>query len=442
MELPKKVLDIIHYLEKGGFTAFAVGGCVRDSLMGIAPHDYDIATNALPEQSLEIFAEFRTIPTGLKHGTITVMSEDEPIEITTYRDDGEYFDHRRPQSVKFSTTIESDLSRRDFTINAIAFNPRTGYIDLYGGQEDINNKIIRCVGNASKRFNEDALRILRGVRFASQMGFNIEEQTGKAMLENRSLLTYVSSERQAIELIKILCTENFIPILRKYRDILSQIVPEVASTFDFNQFSKYHHLDVYEHILHSVKSIKPLPHLRLTMLFHDIGKPFVYTNDGGVGHFYGHEKMSCEIASRTFKRLKFDNKTINDTLFLIKYHDLPLKEEDAFVKRWLNRAGSELFFDLIDVHIADDSAKHKDYRGRIAKYERIRKRAEEIIAQNECFSLKNLAINGHDLLDLGFEGKIVGQILNFLLGEVIAERCENDKSKLLSLIKIKFCNLL
>lgn len=440
MNLPEAVLNVIGILERSGFSAFVVGGCVRDSLMGSVPHDYDVATNALPEQGLEVFAKFRTIPTGLKHGTITVIADGEPIEITTFRSDGEYFDHRRPQSVEFSSEIESDLSRRDFTVNAIAYNPKTGYIDLFSGQADIKNKKIRCVGNASERFNEDALRILRGIRFASQLGFSIEEQTGIAMLENRNLLSYISAERQASELVKIICAENFIPILREYRDILSQIIPEIANAFDFNQYSKYHHLDVFEHILLSVKSVKAVPHLRLTMLFHDIGKPFSYTNDDGVGHFYGHEKFSCEIASRTLKRLKFDNKTINDTLFLIKYHDLPLKEEDGFIKRWLNKAGGELFLDLIDVHIADDSAKHKNYRGRIAKYERIRKRAEEIIAQNECFSLKSLAVNGDDLLGLGFEGKIIGEILKFLLEEVIAERFENEKAQLLALVESKFSN--
>lgn len=440
MRLPETVYNVIKLLEEKGFSAFVVGGCVRDSLMGYIPHDYDVATNALPEQSLEVFSQFRTIPTGLKHGTITVIADDEPIEITTFRSDGEYSDHRHPQSVEFSAKIESDLSRRDFTVNAIAFNPRIGYTDLYGGQIDIKNKIIRCVGNASERFNEDALRILRGIRFASQFGFSIEAQTGIAMLENRNLLNYISGERQASELVKIICSDNFILILREYRDILSQIIPEIANSFDFNQYSKYHHLDVFEHILLSVRSIKALPHLRLTMLFHDIGKPFSYTNEDGVGHFYGHEKISCEIASRTLKRLKFDNKTINDTLFLIKYHDLPLKEEDGFIKRWLNKAGGELFLDLIDVHIADDNAKHHDYRGRIARYDRIRKRAEEIIAQGECFSLKNLAVNGDDLLGLGFEGKIIGEILKFLLEEVISERCENEKSKLLNLIKSEFSN--
>lgn len=432
MNIPASILEIINKLENHNFCAYLVGGCVRDWLMGIQPHDYDITTNAMPEQIMAVFSDEKVIPTGLKHGTVTVIYAEKSVEITTFRADIDYKDHRHPERVEFSQSIYDDLKRRDFTINAIAFNPKTGYIDLFDGINDIKSKIIRCVGNADERFNEDALRILRALRFSCQTGFEIENMTAASMLKNKHLLEYVSAERKRDELLKAICTDNFLDPFMLYREIIAKIIPEIEKCFDFKQRSKYHHLDVYSHLLCTMKNISPTPILRLTMLFHDIGKPYVYTNDNGIGHFYGHAKVSCDIALKTMKNLRLDNISINKIMFLIKYHDLPLENTDQFIKRWLNKAGKELYFDLIDVHIADDSGKHQDYRGRIDDYLRLKAKAKEIISRGDCFSLTDLKVNGNDMIDLGFRGKEIGKVLSHLLNLVISNEIENEKEALLN----------
>lgn len=294
MEIPSYVKRAVEILNKNGFEAYAVGGCVRDSLLGKTPHDWDMCTNALPEEICESFKDFHVIETGLKHGTVTVRIEHNSIEITTYRTDGEYIKHRKPEQVKFVSNLEEDLSRRDFTINALAFSEKSGIVDLFGGVEDLKNGVIRCVGKSERRFDEDALRILRALRFSSTYAFEIEENTSLAIHKMKDLLLEISHERVREELLKILCGKNVLEILENYKDVIFTIIPELAPTLDFEQHSPHHIYDVYHHIIHSVENVENRRDLRLVMLLHDVGKPKTFTiDDEGVGHFKTHPTVSA-----------------------------------------------------------------------------------------------------------------------------------------------------
>lgn len=436
MHIPAKITKLINDINKHGFDAYIVGGAVRNFLMKIPPKDYDICTNARPDDFSALFAEYKTVPTGLKHGTITVMLENEAVEVTTYRIDGKYFDHRRPNEVYFTADLKADLMRRDFTMNAIAMGADGKLIDPFGGKDDISVEIIRAVGNPAERFNEDALRIMRAIRFASAYGFEIENATSDAVLSCKNLLSSVSAERIASELGKILCGTNAASVMRKYRSVIAVFLPEITPMFDFAQNSKYHHLDVYEHTLAALESAQPELVMRLTMLFHDIGKPLCYTEKSDdSGHFYGHAKISADIAEKALKRLKFPTEIIEKVKILIYYHDLPLDDSDIFVKRWTNRLGKELFDDFVKVHIADDMGKKPEYQDRISGYKNILARAERLEAEKACFSLKNLAVNGNDIVALGASGKAVGFLLETLLDDVLCGRLPNEKDKLVSAAK-------
>ncbi len=432
MKLPEYVGIILEKLNNSGFEAYAVGGCVRDSLLGIEPKDYDVTTNATPEQIKACFHEYRTIDTGIEFGTVTVLSEGNPIEITTYRVDGEYNDNRRPDSVNFTSQLSEDLCRRDFTINAMAFNPKTGIVDLYGGKDDLSNGIIRAIGNPAQRFEEDGLRIMRALRFASCYNFTIDSLTAEAIHSHVFLLNNIAKERIAAELNKLICgsCEN---ILREYHDVFSVLIPEIADCVGFEQRTKYHNRDVYEHIIASASAIEPVKHLRLAMLFHDIGKPKYFTIDEkGQGHFKGHAVGSFEIAEKFFKLFHYDNETSETVLKLIKTHDIVIENNEKQIKRYLNRYGEKLFFDIVSVHIADDSGKSPEYQSRIELYKQIIITAEDIIKKQECFSLKNLAVDGNDIIRLGYKGKDIGCILNSLLEKVIDGICVNEKEQLLN----------
>ena len=435
MNIPDNIKKVMDIFNENNFEAYLVGGCVRDSLMEKMPHDYDITTNATPNEMLEIFKEYKIIETGLKHGTVTVVINHESIEITTYRIDGEYDDNRHPKEVSFTRDLSKDLNRRDFTVNAMAFNEKQDLVDLFGGKDDLDNKLIRCVGEPNKRFNEDGLRILRALRFASVLGFNIEEKTSKSIHENKYLLHNISAERIFSEFKKILCGINVEKILLEYRDVIAEFIPEIKPCFDFNQNNPHHIYDVYTHIVKSVASVPNKSELRLSMFFHDIGKPCVYEVDNdGVGHFKKHAVVSSEIAKTVLKRLKSDNSTINTVYTLVLNHDREISETKPAVKRLLSKLTYPVFLSLVEVKKADANA----HKNQDKNFDNILNIAEEIIQENECFSLKDLKINGYDLINLGFKGVIIGDILDNILRLVLEEKLENNKVEILDYVKKSF----
>ena len=437
IKLPDGAQYIITVLEENGYEAYVVGGCVRDAVLGGEPKDWDICTSALPEQTMKCFDGQRIIETGLKHGTITVMVCHRPFEVTTYRVDRKYKDNRRPEKVEFVNVLKRDLARRDFTINAMAYNPKTGLVDYYGGRQDLAERKIKCVGNADKRFQEDALRIMRALRLASALGFSIDETTSEAVFRNRGLLRNISVERFAAELNKLI-VGGAEDVLLKYSPVIEEIIPEIKDMIGFRQNNPYHHLDVWTHTVKSVVNAPVNPVLRLTMLLHDIAKPNCFTEDGNlVGHFYGHPKISADMASEILKRLKYDNGTIEMVVELVLHHDADVLPRRKHIKRWLNRIGETRLRQLLEVKRADAMAQSETYRqAKLDVLEEIPPIIDEIIEQRQCFSLKDLAVNGRDLIGIGVpEGVEIGKALKVLLGLVIDEVVENDKAKLLNVAK-------
>lgn len=430
MKIDRRAEKIIKMMNDAGEKAYCVGGCVRDILMGKEPHDFDICTSALPEKTEEIFRDFPVIETGLKHGTVTVLVEGEPFEITTWRVDGKYSDNRRPESVAFTRSLEEDLKRRDFTMNAMAFDGNE-VIDPFGGKENLKNGIIRAVGDPNERFSEDALRILRALRFASRLGFAVEEKTAKAMKEKRGLLKNISKERIFSELKQILCGKEVTKTLLGFSDIIAEIIPEIEPMIGFEQHNEHHIYDVYTHTAVAVGSIEPTPVLRLTMLFHDIGKPQAYFFENGEGHFWGHPEASVEIARTVLNRLGSDNETKDTVLTLIKYHDDRFPPEKRSVKRMLSRIGEENFSLLMKVKRADTAAQ-SDFKKeeKYAQIEEISAMAKKIEEEKECFSLSSLAINGTDLKDF-LSGRQIGKALRECLDGVIEGTLPNEKDALL-----------
>lgn len=423
----KKAIEL---LKSSGNEAYIVGGSVRDMIMGLKANDYDITTSATPDEMKKAFQGFTVIETGIKHGTVTFLYEKEPIEVTTYRIDGDYKDSRHPESVEFTKNLHNDLSRRDFTMNALVYNEDDGIIDIFGGQNDIENKIIRAIGDPKKRFQEDALRILRGVRFASQLGFEIEKKTKEAMIECAPLLHNISKERINVEISKFLMGKNVKKTLLENYDIIGEIIPEIKAMHAFDQNSKYHIYDVLEHTAIAIENIESILHLRLAMLFHDAGKPKTYSVDeNGQGHFYGHAKTSTEIAKRFLDEYRFDNATKERVLELVKLHDTPIELDRIFIKKRMNRIGADTFFDLLKVKRADNLAQNPEYFW-TDKLDKMEELAKEIEAES-CFTLQSLDISGNDLIALGIEGKQIGETLNQLLNEVIEERLSNEKELLI-----------
>ena len=431
--IPQKAKIIFELLEKGGYECFLVGGCVRDMLMGKAPHDIDITTNATPDEVKAVFADFHTLNIGIKHGTVTVMNEGEAIEITTYRRESTYTDGRHPDSVSFSRHIEDDLSRRDFTSNAIAYSEKNGIVDPFGGISDIENKILRCVGNPIERFTEDSLRILRGLRFASVLGLSIDEATEEAMQTCRELISIVSSERIYTEISKLVCGKNAGEIISRYSDILAVALPEIKDMKGFEQHNFHHIYDVLCHTAKVIDSISPAVDLRLAALFHDCGKPDCFSIDeNGVGHFYSHASISARKADEALTRLRCDNATREKVVKLVKIHDTPIEPDSKTVKKKLQKYGEEIFFDLIKLQRADNMGLSPEFLYRQEIYSRLEESARQVIEENQCFSLKDLAVKGNDMIALGLKGKDIGTALDELLKAVIEERCDNDRESLLS----------
>lgn len=433
MDMPKNVDTAINLLQSAGFEAYAVGGCVRDSLLGKTPNDWDITTSAKPEDMKSVFADFHCIDTGIKHGTVTVVIDGEPLEITTFRLDGEYEDNRHPKSVTFTSNLGADLGRRDFTVNAMAYSKKTGTVDLFGGQNDLKNGIIRCVGDPDRRFNEDALRILRALRFASALDFEIEEKTAQSLLKNRALLGNISEERIAKELLKLVCGKGAKRILTDFAPVLFEILPELQPMYKNSHDNPHHCYDIYEHTLIAVESINPEPTLRFAMLLHDCGKPAVKKFDeNGVAHFYGHQRISAEISAQILARLKVSNKFRDEILFLVSNHDRwELYENTEKMPRYLSKFGLDGVLNLLKVMRADVLAQSPEYRYRLDQIADAEETAKNLAAQKPCLSLSELQINGRTLMDIGIpQGRKLGAVLAQLLDEVIDGVTKNTQEAL------------
>ena len=437
MKLPPQVNTAFALLDAAGYEAFLVGGAVRDYVRSGSPaKDWDITTNALPEQVEEVFAGYRLIETGLKHGTVTVVIDHEPLEITTYRIDGDYTDHRHPDSVSFTRNLKDDLERRDFTMNALAYNPKTGIVDFVGGQEDIENGVIRCVGDPDRRFQEDGLRMLRALRFASVYEMQIEEQTAAAIHRNKELLKGIAAERIQVEVTRLLCGKGVADVLRSFADVLAIPIPELSPMFGFDQHNPHHDKDIWNHTIAVVTSIRPEPILRWAALLHDIGKPSCFSiAEDGVGHFFGHAEKSTTLTESILSRLRFDNVGKERIVRLVRYHDMPITADRKLVKRLLSKHGEDAARRLIDLHMADTLGQSDICRQRLAIFNEVYALMDEIIQEENCFSLKDLAVNGHDMMTLGFQGPSIGLMLQECLDAVLDERIPNEYSALISYVK-------
>ena len=433
MNLPPQVNTALELLMASGYEAFLVGGAVRDYVReNRQGSDWDITTSALPEEVKQVFSDYHIIETGLKHGTVTVVVDHEPLEITTYRIDGSYSHHRRPDSVSFTRSLLEDLKRRDFTMNALAYNPTTGIVDLVGGKDDIAANVVRCVGDPDRRFREDALRILRALRFASVFGMEIEPETAAAVHSNRGLLKEIAVERVQAELTKMLCGFGVKKILDEFADVISVVIPEIEPMFGFEQHNPHHNSDVWNHTIKVVENAPANPVMRWTALLHDIGKPHCFSLDEqGIGHFFGHAGKSTVIADELLQRLRFDNATRERITLLVKNHDTPLPSDERGVKRLMNRLGTEAALQIVDIHRADTAGQHPDCAYRYAEFDEGQAMMQKVIDEQACFSVKNLAINGNDVLAKGLRGKQVGEELQKSLNAVMDGEVPNEKNELL-----------
>lgn len=439
IQIPDSVQFIIRTIEEAGYEAYTVGGCVRDSILGRIPDDWDITTSAKPEDVKRLFRH--TVDTGIKHGTVTVLINKESYEVTTYRIDGEYEDGRHPKEVNFTSLLSEDLKRRDFTINAMAYNDKDGIIDLFGGQGDLKAGIIRCVGEPRERFEEDALRIMRAVRFSAQLGYEIEERTEQAIKELAHTLERISVERIQVELVKLLVSDHPEYVLKLYEMGLTKVfLPEFDAMMETPQNNPHHAYSVGMHTIKAMQHVSNDKVLRLTMLLHDIGKPATKsTDDKGIDHFYGHEVESSKIAKRILKRLRFDNETIDRVSLLIMYHDYgnAVNATPVFTRKFINKVHLQNFPLLLEIKRADVMAQsdfQKDVK--LEKVVLLKASYEEVIEQEMCISLKDLVVTGSDLIAAGMKpGQELGRTLNDLL-EVVLENPEmNNKESLMELVK-------
>ena len=432
VDIPAPVREILETLEAAGHRAWCVGGCVRDALLGRAPEDWDVTTAARPEETMALFGD-RAVPTGLRHGTVTVRTAAGGVEVTTLRRDGTYRDHRRPESVEFTDSLEEDLRRRDFTVNAMAMDLAGDLHDPLGGRADLAAGILRCVGDPDRRFDEDALRILRGLRFTAQLGLAVDPDTAAAIHRNRALLGDIAPERIWTELKKLVTGAHAAEVLRAYPDVIGVFWPEVLPMVGFDQRNRHHCHDVWEHTLHALAAVPPEADLRLTVLLHDIGKPNCFTVDEkGQGHFYGHPAESARLAGEMLRRLRADNATTETVVRLVTWHDKNIPRTRSGVARALGKLGERDLRRLLDVKWADNLAQAPEYRavqGEIDKAEAI---LDQLLAEGACVSLRQLAVNGRDLLALGLSGPAVGRILRTLLDAVLDETLPNQRAALLA----------
>ena len=436
MYLPDSVLQCITALEQAGFAAFVVGGCVRDACLGLIPQDYDMCTSALPEQTEEVFKDHRLVLAGKKHGTVGVVTKDGVVEITTFRTEGDYRDNRHPDWVEFVPEVEKDLARRDFTVNAMAYSPTRGYADPFSGREDLKKGILRAVGDPVKRFREDSLRILRGLRFAARYRLSIEAATWHAMNQEKHLMENLARERVFEELCKLLISVTTAQELVAYGPILAEVIPELAPTIGFDQRSPHHAYDIFTHTAHVVTGVSPDLDRRWAALLHDVGKVPTFTQDStGRGHFYGHAQASAEMADTILRRLKAPTDLRTKAVFLIDKHMTKLEPDKKLLRRRLSQYGWEAVADLLALQWADFTSK--GVLGKGPDFSKIDDLLTEIQQEDACLSLKDLAVNGNDLLALGITGKAIGLTLNHLLEQVVDEQLPNEKDTLLSYLQTK-----
>ena len=441
MPIPAGARQILQALQTAGREAYLVGGCVRDLLRQVPPHDWDICTSALPEETRACFAQNKVIDTGLKHGTVTILTPGGTFEVTTYRADGPYSDGRRPDRVRFVSTLREDLSRRDFTMNAIALSLDGTLQDPFGGAADIRAGRIRCVGEPARRFQEDGLRIMRALRFSAVLGYGIEPETANALHQCRAMLDCVAGERIRVELCKLLTGPRAGDVLRQYPDVLCQFWPELGPLVELEQHNPWHCWGGWEHTLRALEAAPPGEVLRLAVLLHDVGKPLCKsTDEAGVDHFYGHPQVSARLAGDMLRRLRYDNATRRRVITLVERHDMPLALSDQAIRRWLNRLGPETFLQLLEVKRADGMGQaYEKVKDRLRLLEELRARTEEIVAQGQCFSLKDLAIDGRDVIAAGAApGPAVGRALREVLDQVLSGQVPNERDALLALVREQY----
>lgn len=443
LAIPSSAEKILGILEENGYEAYVVGGCVRDSILGRLPDDWDITTSASPEQVKALF--HRTVDTGLQHGTVTVLIDKEGFEVTTYRVDGDYEDGRHPREVTFTSSLEEDLKRRDFTINAMAYHPDRGLVDLFGGIQDMENHVIRCVGNPMERFQEDALRILRAVRFSAQLGFSIEEETRRGIQKLSPNLKNVSAERIRVELVKLLVSPHPDYLRTAFETgITKEFLPEFDICMETKQNTPHHCCTVGEHTLQSLVNIRADKVLRLTMLLHDIGKPAVRkTDEAGRDHFKMHGPESERMAKAILRRLKFDNDTIYKVCRLVKWHDARPSAEMRSVRRAVNKIGEDIFSLYLEVQQADMLAQSTYRREeKTARLQGVKACYARVLEQKQCVSLKTLAVTGRDLIEAGCKpGPGLGELLDEMLQHVLEYPEDNTKEKLMELLREKMPEL-
>ena len=440
-QIPDYVQWILQILEEHGFEAWCVGGCVRDILRGLTPHDWDVTTNALPQQVMSLF-HGRAFPTGLQHGTVTIAKNHAHVEVTTFRCDGAYQDFRHPSSVTFTRSLSEDLRRRDFTVNAMAMNAHGQIFDPFGGQRDLQAKVLRCVGSPDERFHEDALRLMRGLRFAAVHELIPDTLTAESIHRNRELLSRIAPERIREELLQLLCGVRTTDVLRQFPDVISVFWPEITDMLNVPQHNPWHCCDLWEHTLHALDAAEQNNVvLRCTMLLHDVGKPRTFTMDEqGTGHFYRHGDVGCKMADAMLRRLKCSNAFRSQVVTLVEWHDRPVEATEKSVRRALAQLGEETFRLLLAVKRADNLAQaewtHDAVQRQLDDTQRI---LEHLIHEKEiCFTLRQLAVNGHDMMETGFHGREIGTVLNELLNRVIDGELSNERETLLSAARERY----
>ncbi len=437
MTLPESVSSCIALLENAGYAAWCVGGCVRDHCLGRQPVDYDLCTSALPEETERVFAAFPLVLAGKKHGTVGVVREDGVVEITTFRTEGSYNDNRHPDWVRFVPRVEDDLARRDFTVNAMAWSPARGFADPFGGREDLQNKVLRAVGDPVKRFREDSLRILRGVRFAVRYGLTVEESTMTAMLSEAPLMENLARERVFEELCKLLPLVTAEDLLR-FAPILGAVLPPVGAEIGFQQHSPHHAYDVYTHTAHVVAAVPGDLTLRWAALLHDTGKVPTFTRDeNGRGHFYGHASVGAELANALLRSLKAPTALREQVTLLIGQHMTPLTEDKKLLRRRMSRLGADTVWQLLALQRADFGSKGVLEPRLSGEFDKIEDMIREIEAENACLRISDLAVNGHDLMALGIQGRAIGETLSHLLDQVLEENLPNEPQALLDYLEHK-----
>ena len=431
MELPRYVRECMDALEQAGYAAYAVGGCVRDALLGLTPHDYDLCTAALPEQTEAVFAGRPLVLAGQKHGTVGVITDSGVVEITTFRREGGYDDNRHPDWVEFVPDIQQDLARRDFTVNAMAWSPERGLVDPFGGRDNLEQKILRAVGEPERRFREDSLRILRGVRFAVRYGLKLDYETGKAMAALAPLMDHLARERVLEEMNRLLPLVTAEDLLR-FSPVLTAVIPELKPMVGFDQRSPYHAYDLYTHTAHVTAATPRDLVLRWAGLLHDVGKVPTFTVDeDGRGHFYGHDQTGAQLADQILRRLKAPTALREQVVCLIGCHMLPLEEDKKLLRRRISRLGWDTVEKLLALQRADNSSKGTDNTAELERFDRVAALLEQIRQEDACLSLRDLQVDGNDLMALGFRGRDVGLCLQTLLGRVLDEQIPNRRQSLL-----------